>query len=134
MARKSKKTELLEIMTDILSEYEDCIHRADITKCGLCIKYMDNYDCDKCPMDVFGDELNFSYPCMNRNCVPVNCEFIDPDDIELKLVISFYKEIIAKIESMTTDAVRKSSFKFLIKIDNNITKTVTNLNYLRMTK
>lgn len=121
---KSKKTELLKIMNDILDEYENCIHRADITTCGLCVKYMNNYDCDKCPMYIFTDDRHYSYPCMNRKCVPIGCEFIDPDDIELKLVISFYKEAIAKIESMSVDAVRKSSFKFLIKIDNNIIKTV----------
>ncbi|MDA3781441.1 MAG: hypothetical protein PF487_14625 [Bacteroidales bacterium] len=42
MARKSKKTELLEIMTAILKKYENGTHRTDITKCGLCIRYMDS--------------------------------------------------------------------------------------------
>ena len=55
---------------------------------------------------------------MDRKCEPINCSCLDSDDVDLQRVILFYEKAIAKIESMSVDAVRKSSFKFLIKIDN----------------
>jgi len=119
--RKSKKSELLKIMKDILTEYKEVRHEVDITKCGLCVKYMDEdsyTSCDRCPMMVFDGYT--SYPCMSRKCEPVGCRFISPDDIDLLRVTKFYELAITKIESMSVDAVRKSSFRFLIKIDKEV--------------
>jgi len=130
MPRKSKKTELLEIMKEILREYKLGIHRTQIDKCGLCKKYLNENirhgnGCELCPMSVFHVSTS-SYPCMNRSCRPVNCSTIfNISEIELKRVITFYEEVIAKIESMSTDAVRKSNFKFLIKIDEKVGNAVT---------
>jgi len=123
MAIKSKKSILLEIMNQILHEYKSVNHHADITTCGLCREFMnrENYDesCINCPMHVFEDYDN-TYPCMARKSEPVDCRFLDPKDKDLKRVIKFYEKVIAKIESMSTQAVARSSFKFLIKIDDEV--------------
>jgi len=121
MARRSKKDIVLEIMKDILKEYKEVRHKTDRTKCGLCVKYINQFNvtCENCPMIVF--KGMHCYPCINRKCEPVNCSgLISPDNIDLQRVIKFYKQAIAKIESMSVDAVRKSSFKFLIKIDKEV--------------
>ena len=120
MSRKSKKTVLLDIMRIILSEYKEVTHKIDITSCGLCQEFMDKDEstCGSCPMHVF--KKHHFYPCIDRNCEPVDCNFLSPDDIDLLRVIKFYELVIARIESMSVDAVRKSSFKFLISIDNEV--------------
>lgn len=121
MAKKSKKTKLLEIMIGILDEYITRSHKTQVNTCALCHEYMHSkLNCDACPMNVF--KINspcIYYPCMYRKCLPVSCEYLLSEN-ELKRVTLFYKRAIAKIESMSTDAVRKSSFKFLIKIDNEV--------------
>lgn len=118
MKKKDKKTELLEIMNIILYEYKKGIHKRQIDSCGLCKKYHNLYFCYNCPMYIFVSK-NISYPCMNRKCHPID-SFSLNDEIKTKRVIEFYERVIAKIESMTINAVRKSSFKFLIKIDNEV--------------
>lgn len=121
MSKKSKKVILLEIMKTILNEYKEVSHKVDVTKCSLCIKYMINNACNDCPMVVFDGYSPYSkYQCLSRKCEPVDCTFMSPNDIDLLRVIKFYELAIAKIESMSVNAIRKSSFKFLVRIDKEV--------------
>jgi len=123
MPIKSKKTKLLTALRKILYEYRENIHRTRVNTCALCIEYIVDSDyrheCSACPMVVFLP-TQIDYPCQTRKCHPVDYTSLDKSWSELKRVISFYEKIIEKIESMSTDAVRKSSFKFLIKIDKEV--------------
>jgi len=126
MPRKSKKSILLKILRQILNEYRENNHKARITDCALCTEYMvviNTYwdNCYGCPMVVF-NPAQTDYPCLSRKCAPVDCQYgVEKNkDIELKRVIRFYEKIIERIESMSTEAVRKSSFKFMIKIDKEV--------------
>jgi len=117
MARRSKKTILLDIMKEILDEYKKSIHRTSISNCGLCLEYR-THNCYACPMFVF--KSNCYYACMDRKCIPTDCELTDPSDIELLRVKLFYKKAIAKIESMSNSNFLKTNFAFLIKIDEEV--------------
>ena len=136
----SKKSKLLVAMYAILKEYKNKTHKTSVSVCSLCDLFYDEtlnlYDddgkvntCNKCPMFVFfNPDSNNPLPCLNRKCEPVNCylrknengKYSKETVTELKRVIKFYESAINKIETMSDRQVRESSFKFLIKIDNNI--------------
>ena len=127
MSRKSKKTKLIDIMTGILREYEQDIHETSTETCGLCVEYIEKNqmfgsfeECGRCPMYAF---KSHGIPCLRRKCRPVGTHFVMSDrEMKLKRVKMFYTQVIARIESMSVAAVRKSKFKFLKKIDNDVAK------------
>jgi hypothetical protein len=121
------KKELLKALRTILKEYRNETHERKKNKCALCLLYIYNeYECDKCPMFVFDNSLfddteEFTYPCMNRKCTPVDCSDAPFAEEETKRVKEFYKATINKVVSMTTKELNaKRAFKFLVDIDNKI--------------
>jgi hypothetical protein len=123
-----RKLELLKALKTVLKEYKDETHRTKKDKCSLCQLYIvSDYECDRCPMFLFGDSYEHMYPCMNRKCRPVDCEAIFPmwfkEDLEK--VIEFYEAIIKKVASMTTKELNaEGAFKFLVDIDDKIDKNI----------
>ena len=129
-----KKTELLNTMKRILSEYKMNNHIANVTDCALCIVYNRDddknhkgHECKLCPMYVFLKGLDNWYPCMRRKCSPIDCgeddSYSTEELEELHAVIKFYKEAINVVEGMTAEQLNEpKAFTFLIKIDKLIAK------------
>ena len=126
---KTSTTKLISAMETILQEYKERNHSTFTDNCSLCHLYREFFTCNiKCPMCIFlGLGGDYTHPCMNRRCEPVNCynslRSIKISELNTKLnaVIEFYKKAIKKIKKMTDEELeRKDAFNFLIKLDNKI--------------